>query len=66
MQSQDMIHGVKGIRIKPIVEQSEGVYVRDITLLANSEGMYGGERRLTLFADTKEALQIKITEERIV
>ena len=65
MDSTEMIHGIKGIKILPIDQQgSTGAYVRDIIISGNSDGQYCDKKTITLFSDKKEHLQIKITEEK--
>ena len=47
------IHRVKKVQLANLHKQSEGVWVRYVKVTTNDE-----EFELTMFADTKEALQV--------
>jgi len=55
------IHNVKEIKLIDLHKQSDNCWVRDIEI-TNDEGTF----ELTMFATTKEALQVEVAETKKV
>ncbi len=63
MSASQFIHGVTKLGLGNIEEQGPGVFVRKLMVHGNS---YDGSVDLTLFASSKEALQVEVSKKEII